>query len=137
MQLQLFAVAATNSPIVAFDTATAITSNLATADTDALAEVITITPTAPMGKLLILFKFSNLLATAAADADATFSIAAGDLWAGKVLTGTITKATDMMIQVETGRVLQDDGTVLLTITPGANDKLVSNHAAAIVVYELL
>jgi len=137
MDLQLFAVAATNSPIVAFDTATAITSNLATADTDALAEVITITPAAPMGKLLILFKFSNLLATAAADSDATFSIAAGDLWAGKAVTGTITKATDMMIQVETGRVLQDDGTVLLTLTPSATDKLKTNHAAAIVVYELL
>jgi len=131
------AVTVTNSPIVAFDTVTAITSNLATADTDALAEVFTITPTAPGGKLLILFKFSNLLATAAADANATFSIAEGDLWASKEVTGTITKATDMMIQVETASVIKNNGTILLTLTPGAADKLKSNHAAAVVVYELL
>ena len=131
------AVAAVNSKIAAFNTVTAITSNLATADTDALAEVFTITPTAPGGKLLILFKFSNLLATAAAVADATFSFAAGEQWYGKAVTGTITKATDKMIQVETGKVMQDDGTVLLILTPGAGDKLKSNHAAAIVVYELL
>lgn len=131
------AVTAVNSTIAAFNTVTAITSNVATVDSDGGAEVFTITPKASGGKLLIMFKFSNLLATAAADANATFSIAAGEQWYGKAVTGTITKATDMMIQVETGKVMQDNGTVLVTLTPGADDKLKSNHAAAIVVYELL
>ena len=79
----------------------------------------------------------NLVATAAADADATFSIAAGDFWAGVAVTGTITKSTKKIIQVETAKVLQNDGTILLTLTPGANDKLLSNHAAAVEVFELL
>lgn len=131
------AVTVTNSTIAAFNTVTAITSNDATADTDALAEVFTVTPSAPGGKLLIILDCENLVATAAADADATFSIAAGDFWAGKAVTGTITKATKKMIQVETANVLQNDGTIAITLTPGANDKLKSNHAARVEVYELL
>ena len=131
------AVAIKNSAVVAFNTILAGTENLATADTDKLAEVFTYTPTASGGKILIEFDLSNKLATAAADADATFSIAAGDFWAGKAVTGTITKATKQAIQVETANVLQDDGTILITLTPGADDKLKSNHAANIVVYELL
>ena len=131
------AVAITSSPVVAFNTILAGTENLATADADALAEVFTYTPTASGGKILIEFDLSNKLATAAADANATFSIAAGDFWAGKAVTGTITKATKKAIQVETANVLQDNGTILITLTPGADDKLKSNHAANIVVYELL
>lgn len=131
------AVTVTNSTITAFNTVTATTRNLATADTDALAEVFTITPTAPDGKVIIVLDFDNLVATAAADADATFSIAAGDFWAGAAVTGTITKSTKKIIQVETAKVLQNDGTILLTLTPGANDKLLSNHAAAVEVFELL
>jgi hypothetical protein len=131
------AVTVTNSTIAALNTVTATTRNLATADTDALAEVFTITPTAPDGKLLIVLDFDNLVATAAADADATFSIAAGDFWAGAAVTGTVTKSTKKMIQVETAKVLQNDGTILLTLTPGANDKLLSNHAAAVEVFEIL
>ena len=131
------AVSVTNSPIVAFNTVTAITSNLATADSDNLAEVFTITPTAADGKLLILFKNSNLLQTVAATNDSTFSMAAGDMWQVKAVTGTITVDTDKMIQVETAKVLQDDGTILLTVTPGTADKLLANNALAIVVYELL
>ena len=131
------AVTCVNSTIAAFNTATATTRNLATANTDAAAEVFTITPTASGGKLLIIMDLDNLVATAAADADATFSIAAGDFWAGKAVTGKITKSTKVAIQVETANVLQDDGTVLLTLTPGADDKLLSNHAAAVEVFELL
>jgi hypothetical protein len=131
------AVAVTNSTVVALNTVTATTRNLATADTDALAEVFTITPTRPDGKVIIVLDLDNLVATAAADADATFSIAAGDFWAGAAVTGTITKSTKKIIQVETAKVLQNDGTILLTLTPGADDKLKSNHAAAIEVFELL
>jgi hypothetical protein len=131
------AVAVSNSTVVALNTVTATTRNLATADTDSLAEVFTITPTRPDGKVIIVLDLDNLVATAAADADATFSIAAGDFWAGAAVTGTITKSTKKIIQVETAKVLQNDGTILLTLTPGADDKLKSNHAAAIEVFELL
>ena len=130
-------VAVTNSPIIAFNTVAAGTENLATSVTDALAEVFTITPTAPGGKCLIEFDLSNKLATAAAAADATFSIAAGDFWDGVAVTGTIVKATKKVIQVETANVLQNDGTILVTLTPGAADALKTNHAANVVCYELL
>jgi hypothetical protein len=131
------AVTCTNSTIAAFNTATATTRNLATADTDNLAEVFTITPTKPDGKLLIVLDLDNLVATDAATDDCAFSIAAGDFWAGAAITGTITKSTKKIIQVETAKVLQNDGTILLTLDPTANDKLLSNHAAAIEVFELL
>ena len=130
-------VAVTNSPIIAFNTVAAGTENLATSVTDALAEVFTITPTAPGGKCLIEFDLSNKLATVVADSDATFSIAAGDFWDGKAVTGTIVKATKKVIQVETANVLQNDGTILVTLTPSATDALKTNHAANVVCYELL
>lgn len=130
------AVTVTASKTVSFNTIFAGTENLATADADGLAEVFTYTPTAAGGKILIEFDFSNKLATAAADDNATFSIAAGDLWASAAITGTITKATKKAIQIETAKVLQDDGTILITLTPTANDKLKSNHAANVVIYEL-
>lgn len=131
------AVNITTSKVVAFNTILVGTPNLATADVDALAEVFTYTPTKGDGKILIEFDLSNKLATAAADADATFSIAAGDCWAGEAVTGTIVKATKRAIQVELGKVIKNDGTVLITLTPAATDKLKANHAANIVVYELL
>jgi len=131
------AVAITNSLVVAFNTILAGTANLATVDTDGGAEVFTYTPTAPDGKCIIEFDLSNKLATAAADADATFSIAGGDFWASKAVTGTITRATKKAIQVETANVLKKNGTILITLTPGGADKLLSNHAANVVVYELL
>jgi hypothetical protein len=131
------AVTITTSKVISFNTILAGTENLATADTDALAEVFTYTPTKGGGKIIIEFDLSNKLATAAADSDATFSIAAGDLWASSAITGTITKATKKAIQIETAKVMQDDGTILITLTPSATDKLKSNHAANVVVYELL
>ena len=131
------AVTVTNSTIAAFNTATAITSNLATADDDALAEVFTITPTKRDGKCLLIIDCDNLVAAAAADANITYSVAAGDLWAGTAVTGTVTKSTKKAVQLETAHVIQDDGTILLTLTPGANDKLKSNHAAAVEFFELL
>ena len=131
------AVTITASKVLSHNVILAGTENLATANTDALAEVFTYTPTAAGGKILIEFDLSNKLATAAADADATFSIAAGDLWASAAITGTITKATKKAIQIETAKVMQDDGTILITLTPGANDKLKDNHAANVVVYELI
>ena len=72
----------------------------------------------------------------AADGDITYSIAAGDLWAGKALSGIITKNTTVMIQVETARVMQDDGTISLTLDPAATDKLVTDHAASVKFIEL-
>lgn len=126
-------VSVTNSTITALNTITAVNSNAATANTDGLAEVFTITPTETTARLLVVIGGTG----AAADGDITYSFAAGDLWAGAAVTGTVTKNTVKMIQVETGKVMQDDGTILLTLDAAATDKLLADHAAYVIVYELI
>lgn len=127
------AVTVTNSTIAAFNTVTAVTSNAATADTDALAETFTITPTKSTGKLLVIIGGTG----SAADGNITASIAAGDLWAGTALSETITKNTVKMLQLETARYIDDDGEIPLILTPAATDKLLTDHAAYVKVFELL
>ena len=100
-----------------------VTKNLATADTDALAEVFTVTPTEQNTVLLIGGTGSG------ADGDMTYSIAAGVAWAGVVVTGTITKNTEKMVPLDTAKVLSATGTIVITLTPAGTDKLVTDHAA--------
>ena len=132
------AVTITNSTIEALNTVTEVTRSLATVDTDNSTEVFTFTPTVSGGKLLIVFVNDNLLQSDAANNDSTFSIAAGDFaYGAAAITGTVTVDKVECIQVETVRVLQDDGTVAITMTPGTDDKLTADNALAITVYELL
>lgn len=127
------AVAVTSSKITAFNTVTAVTANAATADTDALAEVFTITPSRPDYKGVLVIGGTG----SAADGNITMSVAAGDLWASGAVAGTITKNTVKMIELEGGKVKQDDGTILVTLTPAATDKLLTNHAAYVYFIETL
>lgn len=127
------AVTVTESLVSALNTIATVTKNLATADTDALAEVFTIGPSKAGNKMIIIIGGTG----SGADGNITYSIAAGDLWAGKAITGTVTKNTEKMIQVDTGMVMQDDGTILLTLTPASTDKLVTDHAAYVKVIEML
>ncbi len=127
------AVTVTESVFTALDTITTVTSNAATADVDNTAEVFTIGPSKAGNKMVIIIGGTG----AAADGNITFSIAAGDLWQGKAVTGTVTKNTEKMIQVDSAKVMQDNGTILLTLTPAATDKLLTDHAAYVKVIELL
>jgi hypothetical protein len=127
------AVAVVNSTILKMNTVATGTSNLATADTDALAEVFTITPTVGVQKLLIEIGGTG----SGADGDITASFAAGEFWASKIITATITKNTFKVIEIDLGMVLKYAGTVLLTLTPISTDKLVTDHHAFVKVYELV
>jgi len=127
------AVTVTNSTIAAFETVADVTSNAATADTDKLAEVFTITPTEPTSRLLVLIGGTGSLA----DGNITAEFAAGDFWAGKAVSVTVTKNTEKIIQVETSHVLKDDGTIALTLTPAETDKLLTDHSAYVKVFELI
>lgn len=127
------AVTVTNSTLSAFNTITTVTKNAATADTDALAEVFTITPTAAGHKLLCIIGGTG----SSADGNITYSFAAGDLHAGVAVSGTVTKNTEKMIEVETANVLQDDGTIALTLTPASTDKLLTDHAAYVKFIEMM
>ena len=127
------AVTVTNSTISAFNTITAITSNAATANIDNTAEVFTITPTETTARLAVVIGGTG----SGADGDITYTFAAGDFWAGQAVTGTVTKNTEKVIQVETAKVLQDDGTIALTLAPASTDKLLADHAAYVKVIELV
>lgn len=122
------AVAVTNST-VSLNSAVNKTFNAATADTADLAEVFTITPTKADYKTVI--EISNVTGILA------YSIAAGDLWAGKAVTGTVAANKTVIIEVEGGKVMQNDGTILLTLTPASGTKLLTNHAASVQVIQTL
>ena len=112
------AVTVTNNVIAALNTNQAITVNAATSTVVGGTEVFTLTPTKSGGKLALLF----VEASTAATGKCSFSIAAGDLWAGKAVTGTFgsTAAAGSLdaLEVDTARVLQDDGTIAITVSPG-------------------
>lgn len=127
------AVTVTNSTLTAFDTKVATTSNAATADVDGTAEVFTITPTETTARVAVIIGGTG----SAADGNISYSFAAGDFWAGTAVAGTVTKNTEAVIQVETAHVLQDDGTIALTLTPASTDKLKTDHAAYVKVIELV
>ena len=128
------AVTVTNSKIAALNTITAVTSNAATADTDALAEVFTITPTQATKSMTIIIGGTG----AAADGNITASFSAGDMWGAKALGSlTVTKNTEKMIKIDSFKAMQNDGTIDLTLTPAATDKLLTDHAAYVKVIEEL
>lgn len=128
------AVTVTNSTFSALNTITAVTSNAATADTDALAEVFTITPTQATKSMTIIIGGTG----AAADGNITASFSAGDMWGAKALGSlTVTKNTEKMIKIDSFKARQDDGTIDLTLTPAATDKLLTDHAAYVKVIEEL
>ena len=123
----------TNTTLAAFDTTAAITKTLATVDTDGGAEVFVITPTETTARLAIIIGSGSNTP----DDDISYSFAAGGMWAGQIVAGTVTKNTEAVIQVETAHVLGTDGKILLTLDPAATDKLKSDHAAYVKVIELV
>jgi hypothetical protein len=127
------AVTVTKSTIAALNTIATVNSNAATADVDALAEAFTITPTKKDGKCVLIIGGTG----SGADGDITYSVAAGSHWAGEAVAGTVTKNTEKMIELETGKVLSAAGTIVVTLTPVATDKLLTNHAAYVKFLQLL
>jgi hypothetical protein len=127
------AVTCVNSTLLKLNTVALTTKNLATANTDALAEVFTFTPTAATTKLIVMIGGTG----SAADGDMTYSFAAGSFWAAKAQTGTVTKNTEIIIEIESGNDLLYAGTILLTLTPAATDRLLGEHAAYVKILEML
>jgi hypothetical protein len=122
-------VAITNTMITDLNADQTLTFNAATADTADLAEVFTYTPTGRDNKILIGFK--NTTGTLA------YSITAGaGVFGAAAKTGTIAATSTEVMQIETGRYMQAAGTILITLTPAAGTKLLTNHAASIFVAEL-
>lgn len=130
-------IAVTLKTLTAFDTeaslAAAYTANAATADTDALAQPYTILPTKANSKGILICK---LAALGTGVAGVTYSIAAGanGMKAGAAKTGTLAKDVDSCIQID-GRYVGADGKITITFTPGASDKMKTDHAFTCVYIE--
>jgi len=108
---------------------TTVTSNAATADTDGLAEVFTLENTEE--NMLIIIGGAG----AAAVGDIAYSFGSGAMWNSKTISGTVTKNTEAVICVDTANCKKADGSIELTLTPNAGDKLLTDHAAYVKVIE--
>jgi len=113
----------------------------ATADVDALAEVFIITPTKGDGKGVLIVQLWATGNTAVAGV--TASIPAGVSAGKQAISTTFIKQTNATtpfigaLQIDTAKVLQTDGTFTVTLTPGASDKLLTDHAAYVAWVELI
>ena len=129
--------AVTNTTIAKLNTDQILTANAATSTVAGASEVFTYTPKASTGKVALIFQSSST-----GTVPAKYSIAAGGLWAAGAITGTIgsttaAKATEV-VEIETAKVLQNDGTIAITVSPGSSTvKLKTDHAFAMYALELL
>jgi hypothetical protein len=132
------------------NTAVALTQVGATEDSTNVyntGNTFTFTPTKAGSKILLLIE---TMCTKAVE-HGSVSIAAGDLWAGKAITGafgdTVGDTTLIphlsAIQFDSARVLQDDGTILVTVYPtpagssGSSVMLITDHNLKMYAIEML
>ena len=123
------AVTVVESKITDRNEITLVTSNAATADTDGLAEVFTLEATED--NMLIVIGGTGSSAVAGIG----YLFGTGEMWNAKVISGTVTKNTEAVICVDTANCKNADGTIELTLTPNAGDKLLTDHAAYVKVIE--
>lgn len=108
---------------------TLVTSNAATADVDGTAEVFTITNL--QADMKVIIGGTGSIAVAGIG----YSFGTSAMWNGKEISGTVTKNTEAVIVVDTANCKLANGTILLTLTPNAGDKLLTDHAAYVKVIE--
>jgi len=126
------AVAVTNTGLAVKNVGYPVTANPATADTADLAEVFTFTPDKQDGKTLIRITVGPTHGAVA------FSVSAGDFWMGiDAVTGSVAQATSEVIQIESAKYMQDDGTIAVTFTPASGKKLLSEHALSVEAYSMV
>ena len=119
-------VSVTNSKILLPNTAIELVVNAATADVADTAEVFTITLDRADHKAVMT------VVNASADTALAVSVAAGDLWAATTaLTFSVPAAKEYVVELEGGKDAQDNGTILVTLTPGSGKKLLTDHAAEV------
>ena len=113
------------------DTVAVLAPDAATADTENLAEVFTITPTKRTDKMIIE------VAVAAANGTVACSLGAGSYWAAKAQTfNAVQNKTSVFHISDIARFMTAAGKILLTLTPATDKKLKTNHAATVQVIEL-
>lgn len=124
-------IAITNSRITALNVKQALTFMAADADTIDLAQKFIYTPTGKDGKVVIGIQVADTngaVAHSIKGGAGAFGIAAK--------TGSTAQATTGIVQIETGRFMQSDGTIEITFTPASGKKLKTDHALKVWVIEL-
>lgn len=123
--------AITNSKILTLGTVADLTYMAADADTADLAQKFIYTPTGKDNKIVI-----------GAVVAATHGTVALSFKAGAGVFGTAAKSVNApqaktsIVQIETGRYMQADGTIEITATPASGKRLTTDHALKIFVIEL-
>lgn len=127
------AVSITNTLITALNADQTLTQNAATSSVIDEAEVFTYTPTGKDSKILIGF------VNGAGHGAYTYSMAtgAGVFAAPSAKTGSIAAGATEVIQIETGKYQSTAGTVVITLTPASGKRLLTDHASAMWVAELI
>lgn len=121
----------TNSKIAALNTKQALSFNAATADTADLAQDFYYTPTGKDNKIVIGIQVADTNGAVA------HSISAGvGVFGTAAKTGSTAQATTGIVQIETGRYMQSDGTIKITFTPASGKRLKTDHALNVWVIEL-
>lgn len=130
------AVAVTNTTVAkyntAYSTAAGFIANAATADTDGLAEVYTITPVKASSQGTLIMRSLG----SAADGNIAYSVAVGvnGMAAVTVATGAIVKNTTAVIKLD-GRYKSGTGTFVVTFIPEGTDKLKTDHTFSVAFVE--
>lgn len=125
------AVTITNTLIAALNTDQALTFNAATSTVDDATEAFTYTPTGKDSKIVIGMKNgTGILSYSIAKGTGVFQAAAAK-------TGTVSATSTDVIQIETGKFIDDDGEIVITLTPASGTALLTDHAASMFVIELL
>lgn len=119
------AVTVLNTNVAEMNEATEKKINLATVDTVDGTEVFTITPARADYKNVMEVKNGGATALAV-------KVAVGDLWAGvEDLVLSVPANKTIVVELEEGKYGQNDGTILVTLTPSTGKKLVTDHSASV------
>lgn len=125
------AVTVTNSTISTFNTEVAATANAATSSVVDATEVFTITPTKADYKVAITIE------NGAGHGALAWSFAAGGFYAaGSAKTGSVADGAREVIVLEGAKYKALAGTIALTLTPASGKRLLTDHAAKVVVVEM-
>lgn len=122
----------TNTSLSALNIGYPVTANAADVDTVNGEQKFVITPNKRDGKTLVRITVGPTNGAVA------FSIAAGDFWMGiSAQTGSVAQATSEVIEIESAKYMQADGTIEITFTPATGKKLLTDHALSVEVYSMV
>jgi len=124
-------IAITNSRIAELNAEQTLVFNAATETVKDTAQKFIYTPTGKDNKIVLGF------VNGAGHGAYTYSIAGGvGVFGLSAKTGSIADGATEIIQIETGRYMQGNGTIEITLTPADGKILATNHAAKMWAIEL-